>query len=236
MFKQNYTFFQDLLLECGECNAFNDSLAHPPRYIYDQPVQDSPTWWQSISWYNYNTPLEINITLSLNHSYTINSEIKIVFVSSLPRRMVLEKSSDYGQTWQPYQYYAHNCSYFKMNATDERNIRSPTEVICSQQYSSGPQTMLYLWRGGHVQRAESAGAADNLALPRGHQAGIREQHGAAGFPGSDRLEGAASLPSHQWSGMDRPAVQSDNILLRNIQHRHFLHVSDDLQRKTLIFV
>ncbi|XP_038046622.1 laminin subunit alpha-1-like [Patiria miniata] len=136
----------DISKECSLCDATNASLSHPPQYSYDQPTPGQPTWWQSITWYNYPTPLEVNLTLSLNHSYTINSEIKIVFQSSLPRRMVLEKSSDYGQTWQPYQYYAYSCSYFGMTHADA--AATPTEVICSESYSSGPQTALY--SGGEV--------------------------------------------------------------------------------------
>ncbi len=134
--------------QCALCDATNASLAHPPTYIYDQPVLNQPTWWQSITWYKYSQPLEVNITLSLNHSYTINSEIQIIFQSSLPRRMILEKSSDYGSTWQPYQYYADNCGYFQMVATNELNLMSPTQVICSEDYSSGVQTVFY--PGGSV--------------------------------------------------------------------------------------
>ncbi|XP_022106018.1 laminin subunit alpha-1-like [Acanthaster planci] len=144
--RENIYCTLDVSQTCSLCDASNSSLSHPPRYSYDQPVPGQPTWWQSITWYNYPTPLEVTLTLSLNHSYTVNSDIRMVFQSSLPRRMVLEKSSDYGQSWQPYQYYAHSCSYFQMTAANSPS--TPTEVICSEGYSSGPQTVFY--SGGEV--------------------------------------------------------------------------------------
>ncbi|XP_033103359.1 laminin subunit beta-1-like [Anneissia japonica] len=127
----------NLEIECGSCDATMDSLAHPPENIYDEPSQDlsQVTWWQSISWYDYPVPLHLNVTLEFNHTYLLNSDIMIVFQSGRPQMMVLEKSSDYGLTWEPYQYYAQDCSEFGMIAKENTEIETPTEVICSEQYS-----------------------------------------------------------------------------------------------------
>ncbi|XP_033642948.1 laminin subunit alpha-3-like isoform X2 [Asterias rubens] len=146
--EENFYCTLDVSFQCNLCNATDPSLAHPPSYIYDQQDPTQPTWWQSITWYMYSVPLEVDVTLSLNHSYTINSKIEIIFQSSLPQRMILEKSSDYGSTWQPYQYYAYDCGYFQMAATDELSLTSPTQVICSEDYSSGVRTVFY--PGGSV--------------------------------------------------------------------------------------
>lgn len=105
--------------------------------MYDQePSLADGTWWQSISWYDYPIPLEVNLTLSLNHTYKLNSDIVITFQSGRPQSMVLEKSLDNGQSWDVYQYFAQDCSVFSMSASTVRQLNDPTEVICTEGYSN----------------------------------------------------------------------------------------------------
>ncbi|XP_071820964.1 laminin subunit alpha-3-like isoform X3 [Apostichopus japonicus] len=127
----------DFNFRCSICNTSNETLAHPPEYVYDQePSLADGTWWQSISWYDYPIPLEVNLTLSLNHTYKLNSDIVITFQSGRPQSMVLEKSLDNGQSWDVYQYFAQDCSVFSMSASTVRQLNDPTEVICTEGYSN----------------------------------------------------------------------------------------------------
>ncbi|XP_071948026.1 laminin subunit alpha-1-like [Antedon mediterranea] len=128
----------NLELECFECDATSEQLSHPPHLMYDvEPSQDASqnTWWQSVSWYDYPAPLHINVSVEFNHTYFLNSDITITFQSGRPKMMILEKSADNGLSWEPYQYYAQDCSDFDMVPKLNTELESPTEVICSEQYS-----------------------------------------------------------------------------------------------------
>lgn len=53
--------------------------------------------------------------------------------------MVLDKSLNYGRTWQPYQYYADDClEAFDMlpKRVQDLSATNVTRVICTEQYSS----------------------------------------------------------------------------------------------------
>ena len=144
--------------QCDLCDANDPQRAHPPQYMYDNGNTGALTWWQSSSWYDYPTPLEINITLSLGHSYRISDDLTFLFEYGRPQLMILEKSSDHGENWEVYQYYAaaemgcterdadkegcngqvvSGCQYvFGMPVTSDENLATPTQVICTDQYSS----------------------------------------------------------------------------------------------------
>ncbi|XP_041481895.1 laminin subunit gamma-2-like [Lytechinus variegatus] len=118
------------------CDASNASLAHPPEYIIDGDDRDSPTWWQSTSWYDFPQPLEINVTVSLDHSYTLVDSIEIIFQSARPQQMILEKSNDRGATWETLQYYSRDClEDFSLDDTRESDIKDVSQVICTSEYS-----------------------------------------------------------------------------------------------------
>ncbi|KFO22802.1 Netrin-G1 [Fukomys damarensis] len=57
--------------------------------------------------------------------------------------MILEKSLDYGRTWQPYQYYATDClDAFHMDPKSVKDLSQHTvlEIICTEEYSTGYST------------------------------------------------------------------------------------------------
>ncbi|KAF6716998.1 Netrin-G1 [Oryzias melastigma] len=54
--------------------------------------------------------------------------------------MVLEKSLDYGRTWQPYQFYATDClDAFTMEPKTVQDLTQHTllDIICTEDYSRG---------------------------------------------------------------------------------------------------
>ncbi|XP_006813789.1 uncharacterized protein LOC102801071 [Saccoglossus kowalevskii] len=106
----------------------------PPANVFDQQ-KDQATSWQSVSWTDYPVPLEINVTISLGTQYELQDDVKITFQSGLPRKMILEKSMDYGNTWETYQYFSNDClSDFEMPHTT--NFTDATQVTCTQDYST----------------------------------------------------------------------------------------------------
>ncbi|XP_071984717.1 netrin-G1 isoform X3 [Engystomops pustulosus] len=124
----------------NECDASTKELAHPPELMFDAEGRNPSTFWQSVTWKNYPTPLQINITLSWNKTIELTQNIAITFESGRPEKMILEKSLDYGVTWQPYQFYAADClDAFRMEPKSVKDLTAHTvlDIICTEEYSTG---------------------------------------------------------------------------------------------------
>lgn len=48
--------------------------------------------------------------------------------------MMIERSSDFGRTWRPYRYFAHNCTK-TFPRVPAHSLRFIDEVICEERYS-----------------------------------------------------------------------------------------------------
>ncbi|CAM5161660.1 unnamed protein product [Natator depressus] len=127
----------------NECDASTNELAHPPELMFDLEGRHPSTFWQSTTWKDYPKPLQVNITLSWNKTIELTDNIVITFESGRPDQMILEKSLDYGRTWQPYQYYATDClDAFHMDPKSVKDLSQHTvlEIICTEEYSTGYMT------------------------------------------------------------------------------------------------
>uniref|UniRef100_A0A8C6QKS2 Netrin G1 n=1 Tax=Nannospalax galili TaxID=1026970 RepID=A0A8C6QKS2_NANGA len=127
----------------NECDASTPELAHPPELMFDFEGRHPSTFWQSATWKEYPKPLEVNITLSWSKTIELTDNIVITFESGRPDQMILEKSLDYGRTWQPYQYYATDClDAFHMDPKSVKDLSQHTvlEIICTEEYSTGYTT------------------------------------------------------------------------------------------------
>ncbi|XP_056588083.1 netrin-G2 [Triplophysa dalaica] len=121
-----------------ECDASNPDLAHPPQLMQDRERSGLITYWQTVTWSRFPEPLQANITLTWNKTLELTDDIQITFEYGRPTIMVLEKSLNFGRTWQPYQYYADDCiDTFGMppRQVRELNAANATRVICTEQYS-----------------------------------------------------------------------------------------------------
>ncbi|XP_051536208.1 uncharacterized protein LOC127430465 isoform X2 [Myxocyprinus asiaticus] len=121
-----------------ECDASNPDLAHPPQLMQDRERSGLITYWQTVTWRRYPEPLQANITLTWNKTLELTDDIQITFEYGRPTIMVLEKSLNFGRTWQAYQYYADDCvDAFNMPARRVRdlNAANATRVICTEHYS-----------------------------------------------------------------------------------------------------
>ncbi|XP_061406375.1 netrin-G1-like isoform X2 [Lethenteron reissneri] len=147
----------------SECDAATPDLAHPPSLMFDLEGRSPSTYWQSASWRRrFPEPLQANLTLSWNKSVELTEDVVVTFASARPEVMVLEKSLDYGRTWQPYQYYADDCvDAFGMEAQNSRELpRSAAQrVICTEEYSRA-----YVWEDAKTVRFE---VTDRYALYAG---------------------------------------------------------------------
>ncbi|XP_050949340.1 netrin-G2 isoform X3 [Labeo rohita] len=121
-----------------ECDASNPDLAHPPQLMQDRERSGLITYWQTVTWRRYPEPLQANITLTWNKTLELTDDIQITFEYGRPTVMVLEKSLNFGRSWQPYQYYADDCvDAFNMAPRRARDLTAAnvTRVICTEQYS-----------------------------------------------------------------------------------------------------
>lgn len=75
----------------------------------------------------------MSIQLDLEAEFQITHMI-ITFATYRPAAMIIERSNDFNRTWEPYRYFASNCSEtFPGVPTRRQNF---TDVICSERYSS----------------------------------------------------------------------------------------------------
>uniref|UniRef100_A0A8C6EG09 Laminin subunit alpha-5 n=1 Tax=Moschus moschiferus TaxID=68415 RepID=A0A8C6EG09_MOSMO len=118
---------------CDICTASSSNRAHP----VSNAIDGTERWWQSpplSRGLEYN---EVNVTLDLGQVFHV-AYVLIKFANSpRPDLWVLERSTDFGHTYQPWQYFAsskRDCLERFGPRTLER-ITQDDDVICSTEYS-----------------------------------------------------------------------------------------------------
>jgi len=114
--------------ECDACER-TGVKSHPASYLTDVNDLDNPTYWQSKT--VYHSRKDVKLTLSFGKQFEL-AYISVEFYSSKPTAMVIYKSMNHGRTWQPYQYYAHDCrESFRMTSKVAPNTTNELEVLCT---------------------------------------------------------------------------------------------------------
>ena len=119
---------------CSDCDS--DPLFRGDQYKYHaiENVVKSNTsdrdgfWWQS-----ENGVEQVTIQLDLE-SEMIITNIMMVFRSTRPAEMVIERSRNFGRSWYPYQYYSSDCSRSFPNVREGDRVNL-TDVTCVSKYS-----------------------------------------------------------------------------------------------------
>ncbi|XP_053562862.1 laminin subunit alpha-5 isoform X2 [Bombina bombina] len=118
---------------CDTCMAFSGEKAHP----ITNAIDGTERWWQSpplSRGLEYN---EVNVTLDLGQVFHV-AYVLIKFANSpRPDLWVLERSTDFGVTYQPWQYFAsskRDCIERFGPQTIQR-ISRDDDVICTTEYS-----------------------------------------------------------------------------------------------------
>jgi netrin 1 len=99
---------------CNVCDNANPRLRFPPASLTDINNSNNLTCWRSEPLplpTNEDTPPDnVTLTLSLDKKYDL-TYVSLVFCprSIKPDSLAIYKSTDFGKTWQPFQFYSSQC-------------------------------------------------------------------------------------------------------------------------------
>ncbi|KAK0176557.1 hypothetical protein PV328_000678 [Microctonus aethiopoides] len=118
---------------CDFCDPTVVEKYHPPQHAVD----GMETWWQSPPLSRGMKYNEVNLTINLGQEFHVAYVYVRMGNSPRPGLWALEKSKDYGKTWQPWQYFSDSASdcltYFGVDS--HTPITRDDSVICTLEYS-----------------------------------------------------------------------------------------------------
>ncbi|KAM6929230.1 laminin subunit alpha-5 [Lycodopsis pacificus] len=118
---------------CDICSQGESDRAHP----ITNAIDGTERWWQSPPLSRSTEYNEVNVTLDLGQLFHV-AYVLIKFANSpRPDLWVLERSVDFGQTYQPWQYFAsskRDCIERFGQETIER-ISNDNDIVCTTEYS-----------------------------------------------------------------------------------------------------
>ncbi|XP_062842843.1 netrin-4 isoform X2 [Trichomycterus rosablanca] len=104
----------------------SNSFHHSPALMVDDPFANPNTWWESTA-----AGGQDEIQLNLESRFFL-THVVMVFHSPRPAAMSLERSQDFGNTWETLKLFADNCSA-TFGVLDDVNQKG---ALCTSRYSS----------------------------------------------------------------------------------------------------
>ncbi|MEQ2174360.1 hypothetical protein GOODEAATRI_007191, partial [Goodea atripinnis] len=100
---------------------------HPSSLMTDDPFLHPDTWWASGGGHKEQDEIRLDLETKFCLSHVV-----LVFRSPRPAAMVIERSADFGITWEALRVFAHNCRV-EFNLDDDLNRPGS---LCTSRYSS----------------------------------------------------------------------------------------------------
>ncbi|XP_055884413.1 laminin subunit alpha-like isoform X2 [Biomphalaria glabrata] len=119
---------------CDYCDSNNPDKDHR----VENAIDGSERWWQSPPLSRLGAELnKVNVTINLGQEFHVAYVYIMMANSPRPGVWVLERSIDFGKTWQPWQYFADtpsDCLNFFNTSADEPLTRD-TQIRCTTEFS-----------------------------------------------------------------------------------------------------
>uniref|UniRef100_A0A8C4W263 Laminin subunit alpha-5 n=1 Tax=Gopherus evgoodei TaxID=1825980 RepID=A0A8C4W263_9SAUR len=119
---------------CDICTSMNSNKAHP----ITNAIDGTERWWQSPPLSRGLEFNQVNVTLDLGQVLFHVAYVLIKFANSpRPDLWVLERSTDFGLTYEPWQYFAssrRDCIE-KFGPNTVKRITKDDDTICTTEYS-----------------------------------------------------------------------------------------------------
>ncbi|XP_029947008.1 netrin-4 [Salarias fasciatus] len=106
---------------------------HPPAHMTDDSFSHPDTWWASRGDPAAREHRD-EIRLDLETQFCL-SHVVLVFRSPRPAAMAVDRSVDFGKTWETVKVFAHNCSV-EFGLSDDFNQPGS---LCTSRYSGAAQ-------------------------------------------------------------------------------------------------
>ncbi|XP_064456133.1 netrin-1-like [Ornithodoros turicata] len=124
----------EIVRNCQICDGSNPKRRHPAAYLTDLNNPNNVTCWMSEP---FTSPTHnVSLLLSLGKKYEL-TYISLQFCGAKPDSLAVFKSSDYGRSWQPFQFYSSQCR--KMYGRQNRALitkANEQEPLCTDPQSA----------------------------------------------------------------------------------------------------
>ncbi|XP_077583287.1 netrin-4 [Stigmatopora nigra] len=115
---------------CGNTSLEQSTCHHPLGHMNDDPFLHPNTWWESSAKPTVHGTQD-QIRLDLKTHFCL-SHVVLLFRSPRPAAMAVERSTDFGKSWEVLKVFAHNCS-MEFGLPDDFNQPGS---LCTSRYSS----------------------------------------------------------------------------------------------------